>query len=83
MVQKILKSMENSSSEHTRGAGFCLYMVCSAQSGYIWVGAKAREEDSLDDEYQNFISGRFGLVRRGSRLLTKVVLLQEQWILES
>lgn len=47
VVQKILKSMENSSSEYTRGARFCLYILCFAQSGYIWFGAKARERKTL------------------------------------
>lgn len=74
VVQKILKSM-NSSSEHTRGAIFCLYMVCFAQKGYIWSVAKARERKTLD-ECQNFISGRFGLREGGIALESKLCCLK-------
>lgn len=56
-------------------------VLCSKWLHLVW--SKSQREEDSPDECQNFISGRFGLVRRGSRLLTKVVQLQEQWTWES
>lgn len=71
MVEKILKSTENSSSKHTRGAVFCLYSVLCAEWLHL-VCSKSQREDNSVDECQNFPSGKFGSVRWGVDLEPKL-----------